>query len=70
MILNEQLFKEYPDVLNAVELQRALGIGRAGAYRLLEQGKIKNFKVGNAYKIPRTALLEYIEKSCERGEEQ
>jgi excisionase family DNA binding protein len=54
------LFQKYPDIMNARQLQQALGIGRIGAYKLLASGKIYSFKVGNAYKIPRTSLIEYV----------
>ncbi len=46
--------------MNARQLQQALGIGRVGAYKLLASGKIYSLKVGNAYKIPRTSLIEYV----------
>ena len=61
------LFTNYPDVLEIKDLQQALKIGRASAYKLLRSGAIQNFKVGNTYKIPRTALLQYIEKNCNGG---
>ena len=54
-----QLFANYPDVLGIKDLRQALGIGRAGAYKLLEAGKIQSFKIGNTYKIPKSALIAY-----------
>lgn len=55
-----QLFTNYPDVLGIKELRQALGIGRAGAYKLLETGKIQSFKIRNTYKIPQSALIAYV----------
>ena len=62
-----ELFSSYPDVMTAQQLRTALGIGRLGAYKLLEEGKIQSFKIGNTYKIPKTAVIEYITQSCEKG---
>lgn len=59
-----QLFTALPDVLNVHELQEALGIGRAGVYKLLESRSIRCFTIGNAYKIPKRALVEFIEAQC------
>ena len=62
-----ELFKDLPDVMEVQHLRVALGIGRLGAYKLLEQGKIQSFKIGNTYKIPKTAVIEYVKTSCEEG---
>lgn len=62
-----QLFIALPDVLNVHELQEALGIGRAGVYKLLESGSIRCFKIGNAYKIPKSALTTFIEEQYRGG---
>ena len=64
---SEPLFKEFPDVMTVQHLRAALGIGRLGAYRLLEQGKIQSLKIGNTYKIPKTAVIDYVKQSCEKG---
>ena len=37
----ESLFSEYPDVLTVHQVRSALGIGRAGVYKLLESRQIK-----------------------------
>ena len=60
----DPLFSSYPDVMGVKQVQTALGIGRIGAYKLLESGAIQNFKIGNAYKVPKTALLKYISQNC------
>lgn len=62
-----ELFVEFPDVMTVQHLRTALGIGRLGAYKLLEQGKIQSFKIGNTYKIPKTAVIDYVRQSCEKG---
>lgn len=60
----DSLFADYPDVLNIKDLRQALGIGRIGAYKLLEAGEIQSFKIGNAYKIPKSALIDYMNRQC------
>ena len=59
-----KMFANYPDVLGIKDLRKTLGIGRAGAYKLLEAGKIQSFKIGNTYKIPKSALIEYVNQQC------
>lgn len=62
-----ELFSDYPDIMTAHDLRMALGIGRLGAYKLLETGRIQSFKIGNTYKIPKTAVISYIKQSCKEG---
>lgn len=38
----------------------ALMIGKNAVYRLLSEGKIKGFRVGHIWKIPRASLNAYI----------
>ncbi len=57
-------FETLPDVLNVHQVRAALGIGRVGVYKLLDSHKISCFKIGNAYKIPKSSLIEYINQSC------
>lgn len=58
-------FETLPDVLNVHQVRAALGIGRVGVYKLLESNKIHCFKIGNAYKIPKSSLINYINQSVE-----
>lgn len=62
--LDSELFQNYPDVLTAQEVQRALRIGRAGVYKLLASGALGCFKLGNTYKIPKDALIAYMKLQC------
>ena len=62
-----ELFERYPDVLTVHPAREALGVGRTGVYKLIDQGLLKCFKIGNAYKIPKTALIEYVNSSCKGG---
>lgn len=66
-LIQFELFERYPDVLTVHQAREALGIGRTGVYKLIDQGLLKCFKIGNAYKIPKTALIEYVNSSCKGG---
>ena len=60
MLVNIKLFPDYPDVLSVELLCKALAIGKNTAYMLLAQKKIRSFRIGNVYKIPKQYLVEYI----------
>ena len=66
-LIHFELFERYPDVLTVHQAREALGVGRTGVYKLIDQGLLKCFKIGNAYKIPKYALIEYINRSCKGG---
>ena len=66
-LIHFELFERYPDVMTVHQAREALGVGRTGVYKLIDQGLLKCFKIGNAYKIPKTALIEYINSSCKGG---
>ena len=54
------MFDEYVDVLTADEAREALRIGNNALYALLESGKLKGFKNGRVWRVPKAALEEYI----------
>ena len=54
------MFKEYPDVLSAEEAAEALRIRENAIYRLLNEGRLKAFKNGRTWKIPKEALRSYV----------
>ena len=66
-LIHFELFERYPDVMTVHQAREALGVGRTGVYKLIDQGQLKCFKIGNAYKIPKTALIEYVNSSCKGG---
>ena len=61
------LFNSYPDVMSVQQVRSALKIGRTAVYRLLERNEIRCFKIGNAYKIPKTSLIEFVQRNSEGG---
>ena len=52
------------EILTVQELMELLYIGKNAAYKLLNEGQIKAFRIGNTWKIPRAAVDEYIIKKC------
>ena len=66
-LIQFELFERYPDVMTVHQAREALGVGRTGVYKLIDQGLLKCFKIGNAYKIPKSALIEYVTNSCKGG---
>ena len=56
------MLEEYNDILTVEELMEILYIGKNTAYRILGSEEIKAFKVGRKHKIPKSAVVEYIEK--------
>ena len=66
-LIQFELFERYPDVLTVHQAREALGVGRTGVYKLIDQGLLKCFMIGNAYKNPKSALIEYVTNSCKGG---
>lgn len=62
----KMVFREYPDVVNIQQMCEMLGgISTKTGYRLLRENKIRHFKVGRIYKIPKLYILEYLEVSLQ-----
>ena len=54
------MFEEYPDVLTIEEACEALRIGENAMYELLGSGKLKGYRNGRVWLIPKVAVQEYI----------
>lgn len=54
------MFEEYADVLTTYEACEALRIGYNALYGLLNSGKLKGFRNGRVWRIPKQAIQEYI----------
>jgi len=54
------LFDNYGDLLNLNDLCCILGIQNATASKLCRSGKIKAFKAGREWRIPKIALESYV----------
>lgn len=54
------MFEDYPDILTVEEACEALRVGYNAMYDLLNTGKLKAYKNGRTWRIPRNALTQYI----------
>ena len=50
------------EIIKIEEMMKMLDIGKNTAYRLLDSGEVRAFKIGKVWKITRSAVQEYIEK--------
>jgi excisionase family DNA binding protein len=44
------------------EVEDVLGVSRATVYNLIERGDLRRVKVGKSARIPRTSIVEYVER--------
>ena len=56
------MFEQYPDILSVEDACEALRVGYNAMYELLNSGKVKAFKNGRVWRIPKVSLQEYILK--------
>ena len=57
----QEMFADYPDVVDVSGLQSMLGnIGRQMAYELVRKGTIKAIKVGKLYRIPKINVIAFL----------
>ena len=54
------MFEEYPDILTVEETAAALRVGYNALYELLNEGKVKAYKNGRVWRIPKDSIKEYI----------
>ncbi|WP_418242564.1 helix-turn-helix domain-containing protein [Dysosmobacter sp.] len=57
------MFENFDDILTVEEACEALKIGYNAMYELLNTGKLKGYRNGRVWRIPRAALVEYI-RNC------
>ncbi len=50
----------YDEIITIDEMCDILHVGKNMAYTILNSGKIKAFRIGRVWKIPRGAVYEYI----------
>jgi len=51
---------EQIELLTVEQLCKVLQIGKNTAYKLIQTGEVKGFRVGRSWKIPRDSVIEYI----------
>ena len=54
------MMEEYPDVLTAEEASEVLRVSCGSLYCLLKSGKLKGFRYGKVWRIPKAAIQEYV----------
>lgn len=54
------MLETYDDLLTAEEACEALKIGKNALYELLSSGKLKAFRNGRVWRIPKQAVQEFI----------
>lgn len=54
------VFDNYDDVVQVEDLMEMLDIGQNKAYELLQSGKVKSFKIGKSYRIPKVCIQQYV----------
>lgn len=61
------MLEDYRDILTVEEACEALRIGYNTLYELLNSGKLKAFRNGRVWRIPKEAVIEYIRELCRLG---
>lgn len=54
------MFEEYADIMTIDDVCDALMIGRNRCYHMLRNAEIKGFRIGNVWKVPKKAVIEYV----------
>ena len=54
------MLEEYPDILTVEEACEALRMGYNAMYDLLNSGKLKGYRNGRVWRVPKLAVKEYI----------
>lgn len=54
------MLEEYADILTTEEACEVLRIGYNAIYELLNSGKLKGYRNGRVWRIPKMAVQEYI----------
>lgn len=59
-----EIFRKYPDVVDVPQLCEMLGgsrpVSKKTAYRMLNAGKIKAFRIGRSYRIPKVNVIRFF----------
>ena len=54
------MFKNTPEIMTFNECKDLLKVGKNALLDLLHSGQIDAFKIGNRWKIPKNAVIEYL----------
>ncbi|MBS9775876.1 MAG: helix-turn-helix domain-containing protein [Fusobacterium sp.] len=59
-------FKDFPPIMDVEEVKKALNISKTSVYEKIREGKLKYYKSGKKFKIPKLYVVEYIVDECEQ----
>ena len=65
--MNATTFEALPLLLTVEEMASVLRIGRNPAYQLVKDGDIQSIRVGRSIRIPRNALIQFVENTQQSG---
>ena len=58
------MLEQYDDILTADEACEALRVGHNALYELLNSGKLKGYRNGRVWRVPKLAVRNYILKNA------
>lgn len=58
------MLENYAEILTVEEMCEVLRIGYNAAYKLLNDKKIKGYRNGRTWRIPKLAVIEYIKENA------
>jgi excisionase family DNA binding protein len=67
--LYRMVFKEYPDVMDVKQVSAALDVSTKMVYRLIRDGAISSLKIGREFRIPKVAIMRYLNVFGSAGKE-
>ena len=59
-----QNFEDLPLMLNATDLEHALGISRSSAYELMRKDGFPSLKIGSRIVVPKDKFIEWVERNA------
>lgn len=62
MLTTENIFTEYPNIVNTKQVQEMIGAGRNTVLKLLGSGEIQSIKIGKNYKAPKIYIIDYLNR--------
>ncbi|MBS5317678.1 MAG: helix-turn-helix domain-containing protein [Clostridiales bacterium] len=60
MFNQNELFKDYPEILTAKMIAQILGIGYTKALHTIQYGEMQYIKIGNTYRVPKKSFIEWL----------
>lgn len=66
--LYKLMFPDYPDIVTVEQLQKMLGISRQLTYKLIGDGYIPGVKIGNAFRVSKVNVINYVLSEDSRKE--